>query len=56
MAHSPLMLVVLAALPLLWVAAEEGPLLPEGSGGDALDRDDELERDPLYDEELWRGP
>lgn len=52
MAGGTLLLLAMAALPLLAIAARS----TEG-GWFALELDDaDLRRDPLYDEELWRGP
>ncbi len=52
MAGGALLLLAMAAIPLLAIAARS----TEG-GWLALEIDDAaLEQDPLYDEELWRGP
>ncbi len=46
--HSTWTLVVVA-LPLLWVVME-------ASEAEWFQVDEELERDGLYDDDLWRGP
>ncbi len=50
---NPTLTLLALALPLLWMAFESF----EGDSFSTDEtRDDERERDGLYDDELWRGP
>ncbi len=50
---NPTLTLLALALPVLWLAMEQSESAPF-SVDEA--RDEESERDGLYDDELWRGP